>query len=116
MIINEIRNLIFAGLLLLFSCSSNRPKTAYLRTGFYFLEDEKNGVKKRKDKTNEIFSIAKLPFASVDNIVKVEVERTFVKGERFTELCEYFDSTGTRAIKMGTGDSLHPKSSCSCCE
>ena len=80
-----------------------------MRTGFYFLDDGPNAIKKRKDKSDEIFSIAKLPFASVDNIVKVEIEKRFDKDEELTAICEYFDSTGTKALKAGTGDSLHAK-------
>ena len=44
-----------------------------------------------------------------DNIIKAEVERTFDKDRILIGLYEYFDSTGTIAIKSGTGDSLHPK-------
>jgi hypothetical protein len=75
--------------------------TVYMRTGFYYLAND--GVKMYKG--NDSFIIARSPFASVDNVAKVEVK----KQEGSTGLCLTFDAKGTKDIAEGSGDRLHPK-------
>jgi hypothetical protein len=84
--------------------------TNYMHTGFYFLTVEKNGIRKRQEKSDEIYIIAPKPFASVDNIIKTKLEKNRLdNGEVYTELCLTFDAKGTKDLKEGTGNYLHPK-------
>lgn len=88
----------------------NKANTTYLHTGFYFLSVEKNGVRKQIEKSNEFYTIAPKPFASVDDIIKTKLEKTKLKnGEIYTELCLTFNAKGAKDIQEGTGNYLHPK-------
>jgi hypothetical protein len=83
--------------------------TAYVPTGFYFLAEGQKGINMRKEKSNETYVLAPLPFASVNNIIKTELTRTKLKDGIYTELCMTFDNIGTKDLEEGTGNPLHPK-------
>ena len=84
--------------------------TTYMYTGFYFLADEGiNGVKMKVESSNEFYSLAKEPFASVTNIKQSELKTTKLEQGDYTELCLTFDSKGTKDLEEGTGNTSHPK-------
>jgi hypothetical protein len=105
------------------SCNNNKPRypqkidtvvtgpadTTYMRTGFYYLAGSEGGVKMRDENSNEFFSIARTPFASVDNIINAKLRKENDNGETLTSLCLTFDAKGTRDLQEGTGDPAHPK-------
>ncbi|MGF2412294.1 MAG: hypothetical protein ACQUYJ_08210 [Ferruginibacter sp.] len=63
----------------------------------------------KKENSDEIYSIAKVPFASVNNIAKVELEQTKSDGEMYSNLCMTFDTKGTKDLEEGTANPLHPQ-------
>ena len=83
--------------------------TAYMKTGFYYVSESLDGISMRKDRSNEIYSIAKSPFASVDHITSTRLDRQSYDSSNIIELCMTFDEQGTRDLQDGTGNSLHPK-------
>lgn len=93
------------------SGTSNNKKidTNYVYTGYYFLTEEQDGIKMKKENSDEIYSIAKVPFASVSNIAKVELEQTKSDGKMYSNLCMTFDAKGTKDLEEGTGNPLHPQ-------
>jgi hypothetical protein len=97
-------------LLALIKARSGKPvDTTYMATGFYFLADEGKEVSMRKDKSEEIYPISRLPFASVENISNTKLETTHLKDVDYTSLCITFDSKGTKDLAEGTGNPLHSK-------
>lgn len=88
----------------------NRVDTNYMRTGFYLLSYDNNGVRKREEKTGEIYSIASTPFASVDDVIKTSIQKTKLEnGEEYSELCLTFNEKGTENIKAATNKALQSK-------
>ena len=83
--------------------------TTYMPTGFYFLAEKGKGVNMLREKSNEIYTISPLPFASVENISKTKLEKTHLNESDYTELCMTFDNKGTKDLAEGTGNPLHPK-------
>lgn len=83
--------------------------TTYMATGFYFLAEKGKGIKMREEKSDEIYTIAPLPFASVKNIVRITSEKGQYQKQEYTNLCMTFDDTGTKDLAKGTGNPLHPK-------
>ncbi|SRR5258706_8446714 len=88
---------------------SKQIDTAYVQTGFYFLSKTQDGIRMRKENSNEIYTITRVPFASASNIIKTELKRTKLKDGIYTELCMVFDAKGTKDLDKGTGNPLHPK-------
>lgn len=98
-------------LLSLIKARNEKPlDTTYMATGFYFLEEDGKGINMREEKTNDIYTVARLPFASVQNITKTNFEKGHLQnGGEYTELCMTFNEKGTKAIAEATGNPLHPK-------
>lgn len=114
-------------LIFISACSSNSTKTVktrtakgninkvnnklldstYMRTGFYFLAEK--GIIMRLDKSNKFYTISPSPFASVQNISTVKIEKTRLTTGEYTDLCMIFDKIGARDLKDGTGNPLHPE-------
>ncbi len=88
---------------------NRKTDTLYMCTGYYFLAEGQDGIKMKKENSTEIYSIAKVPFASVNNIVKAELEQIKVKGEIYNDLCMTFDPKGTKDLEEGTKNPLHPQ-------
>lgn len=82
---------------------------SYMRTGFYYLAEPSHGVRMQKAHSNEIYSVARSPFASVDHISRTELSRQNCDGTKTVALCMIFDPEGTKDIQRGTGNPLHPK-------
>jgi hypothetical protein len=85
------------------------PDTVYMKTGFYFLADSADAVRMRKDHTDDIFFIAKTPFASVDNIIKSDTTQKIIEGRPYTDLMIKFDAQGTKDLEEGTSNALQPR-------
>lgn len=113
-----------AGLFSFISCSENTKKqnshfdfsafeqhdSSYMRTGFYFLTiDTINGIQMKEYGSNKLYSLCKIPFASVDNIKNTQLKTTKLQQSDYTELCMAFDSKGTKDLQEGTGNSEHPR-------
>ncbi|MFC0515988.1 hypothetical protein ACFFGT_17330 [Mucilaginibacter angelicae] len=97
-------------LLALIKARNEKPvDTTYMPTGFYFLAEKGNGISMREEKSDEIYTISPLPFASVKNISKVKFEKVQLQEGGYTNLCMTFDDTGTKDLAKGTGNPLYPK-------
>jgi hypothetical protein len=82
--------------------------TRYMSTGFYFLAEKGKGVNMRRERSDEIYTISPLPFASVENLSKTELKKKHLKDGDYTELCMMFNNKGTKDLAEGTGNPLHP--------
>ena len=100
---------LFLSLISFFSITCSDSSQLNMRTGFYFLENGPNTVKMKKERTNEIYSLSKPPFASVYDIKETELRTTKLSQGDYTELCMLFNRKGTKDLEEGTGNSLHPK-------
>jgi len=90
--------------------ASEKVDTTYMPTGFYFLTGGENkGVKMKQEGSNVIYSLSKVPFASVNNIRQTKLQTTKLEQGDYTELCMTFDTKGRSDLKEGTGNSLQPK-------
>lgn len=79
-------------------------------TGFYFLEsDINNGVKIKKEGSNENYILSKTAFASVNNIIETKLVKTKLSQGDYTELCMKYDEKGTKDLAEGTGNILYPQ-------
>ncbi|HEX8023036.1 hypothetical protein [Mucilaginibacter sp.] len=97
-------------LLALIKATHEKPvDTTYMPTGFYFLAEKGKGISMREEKSDDIYTISPLPFASVKNISKVKFEKVQLQQGAYTNLCMTFDDTGTKDLAKGTGNPLHPK-------
>jgi len=84
--------------------------TGYVRTGFYFITTDTDGMKMRLRGTNQVYIIALDPFASVKNTASVKIQRSPANNSAgYFNLCLTFDAKGTNDLKEGTGNLLHPK-------
>jgi len=83
--------------------------TIHLRTGLYYLTEGNDGVLIKKDAPNEIYSLSKEPFASVDNISNTRLVTQTPDSGPYTELCMTFDAKGKEDLEEGTGNGLHPR-------
>ena len=88
---------------------NKRIDTAYMYTGYYFLTEGPGGVNMKKENSDEIYTISKVPFASVNNIVKAELEQNKLDGKTYNNLCMTFDAEGTKDLEEGTGNPRHPQ-------
>jgi len=96
--------------LALIKATGRKPvDTTYMRTGFYFLAEKNEGIDMRLEKSNEIYTISRLPFASVINISEANLEKSHLDGKDYMELIMTFDKKGTNDLAKGTGNPLHPK-------
>lgn len=91
------------------SSTAEQSDPTYMLTGFYFLTDGKDGIRKKQEASDKVYSLSPTPFASVRNIVQTRLETTKLSSGDYTELCLIFDAKGTRGLEEGTGDELHPK-------
>ncbi|MCW3463969.1 hypothetical protein [Chitinophaga nivalis] len=83
--------------------------TVYMRTGFYFLADTLTGIKMQEKNSDKIYSIEKLPFASVDNIIECKIQDTKIDSTTYKNICIKFDAKGTKDLQDGTESPFHPK-------
>ena len=83
--------------------------TTYLRTGFYYLEDGNDGIVKKCEYNGETYSLAKIPFASVDDVSHTELKWEKIEDKTYPNLCLYFNEKGKKELADGTGNPLHPQ-------
>jgi preprotein translocase subunit SecD len=80
----------------------------YIATGYYLLADNLDGIKMRKEQSNEVYSIAKKPFLSVDQILHCRLQLDSL-GEGIHGIINIeFDEKGTQNFKDITGNPLYP--------
>lgn len=83
--------------------------TAYVRTGFYHLTEGNDGIRKKSESDGKVYSLAKTPFASVDNISHTEIKFDKVEDKVYPNLCIQFDEKGTKDFAEGGSYPLHTK-------
>lgn len=83
--------------------------TIYMPTGFYFISPDSMGVRKRMERSNEVYIIDKIPFMSVDNIISTKLKATANESDSSYELCLTFDFIGTKNFEKGIGNPQHKK-------
>lgn len=91
-----------------YTTDTTKVTKEYIATGYYLLADNLDGIKMRKEQSNEVYSIAKSPFVSVTNIVhcslQIDTTETGLEGIINME----FDDKGTQSMKDITGNPLYP--------
>lgn len=90
-----------------FTTDTTKITKEYIATGYYLLADELDGVKMRKEQSNEVYSIAKSPFVSVTNIVHCSLQFDTTETGLEGILNLEFDEKGTQSMKDITGNPLY---------
>ena len=91
------------------SSTSIKIDTTYLRTGFYYLAAGSDGIGKKCEGDDQVYSLAKIPFVSVDNVSQCNIKMEKIENKVYPNLCLQFDKKGTTDLKEGTGNPLHPQ-------
>ena len=86
---------------------TTRLNKNYIPTGFYFLSDTDEGIMMRMEHSDEVYTILKNPFASVNNIQSTHLAKD-KSTKDVTSLEIVFDSTGTKNLEKATSDLSHP--------
>lgn len=86
-----------------------KGNSSYVSTGFYFLADAGQGIKMQKERSDEIYNISKIPFASVKNILRADAQKNIVQGHDTYNITMVFDNKGTKDLEQGTGNPSYPK-------
>lgn len=91
-----------------YTADTTKITKEYMATGYYLLADDLDGVKMRKEQSNEVYSIAKKPFVSVNNIMhcNIQFDSTEIGIEGILNM--EFDEKGTQRFKDITGNPLYP--------
>lgn len=92
----------------LYSNDTTKVTKQYVPTGFYLLADDLDGVKMRKEQSNEVYSIAKTPFVAVDNIIHCNLQHDTTQNGIESSIQIELDEKGTKSFKDVTGNPLHP--------
>jgi len=82
--------------------------STYVTSGFYFLEESGQGVKMRKDHSDEDYNISEKPFVSVKNILSASAQKNVVEGREMYDVNIVLDNAGTKDFALGTGNPEHP--------
>lgn len=89
--------------------SSTKVDKMYMYTGFYNVVGDRNAIRMQKYKSEEIYTLSPKPFASINDVVKVELEKTKLSSGVCNELCLTFNSKGKEDIKDGTGSGKYAR-------
>ena len=87
---------------------TSKSDSFYVFTGFYFLADNEQGIKMRKDHSNEVYNISRNPFVSIKNILRAAAQKNVIQGHDTYGVTIVLDNAGTKAFEQGTGNSAHP--------
>lgn len=91
-----------------FTTDTTKVTKEYITTGYYLLADNLDGIKMRKEQSNEVYSIAKKPFVSVANILHCNIQIDTTDAGIDGTLNMEFDEKGTQNFKDITGNPLYP--------
>ena len=80
----------------------------YVTTGFYFPSVNNNGIKMKKDFSNEIYTLADKPFIGVNNIKYARVQKNKDEQGVYSFLNIVLDDQGTSKLKEVTGNPAYP--------
>lgn len=92
----------------LYSNDTTKVTKEYVATGYYLLADNIDGIRMRKEQSNEVYSIAKKPFVAVGNIMHCRLQYDTTEAGIETTLNMEFDEEGTQSFKNVTGNPLYP--------
>lgn len=84
-------------------------KESVLVTGWYYVSDSKDGIKKQLDKSDEVYFINPEPIVAKENFEKNEIKEFEFNGEKTVELLFKFDSDGTKKWAVATEKSINKK-------
>ena len=79
----------------------------YMPTGFYSLT-ENEGVKMLKERSDEVYNLNRFPFVSVDDIIKVSLDKEPTDHDTITSITMVLNIAGTKALAEGTGNPKYP--------
>jgi preprotein translocase subunit SecD len=91
-----------------YSTDTSKVTKGYVATGFYLMADNLEGIKMRKEQSNEVYSIAKTPFVAVDNIIHCSLQHDTTENGIESSIRMEFDEKGTQSFKDVTGNPLYP--------
>lgn len=92
----------------IYSNDTTRITKEYVTTGFYLLADNVDGIKMRKEQSNEVYSIAKKPFVAVGNILHCSLQHDTTENGIESSIQIELDEKGTQRFKDVTGNPLYP--------
>lgn len=91
-----------------YTTDTTKVTKEYVSTGFYPLADNLDGIKMRKEQSNEVYSIAQKPAVSVYDISHCSLQLDSLTEGIDGILKIEFDEKGTQNFKDITGNPLHP--------
>lgn len=91
-----------------YSTDTSKLTKEYVATGYYLLTDNLDGIKMRKAQSDQVYSVAKKPFVSVDNILHCSLQIDTIEDAIEGSINMGFDEKGTQNFKDITGNPLHP--------
>jgi hypothetical protein len=80
----------------------------YVSTGFYFLANKGQGVKMRKDHSDENYDISNKPFVSVKNILRTHAQKNIIQQRVTYGVTIVLDNQGAKYLEEGTGNPAYP--------
>jgi len=89
------------------SADTSKPGKTYVPTGFYFLSKENEGVKMKKEQSDEIYTISKVPFVSVKNFLRAKIRKVPLEKDSSTILLIVLDNKGTKDFENASGNPLY---------
>ncbi len=87
---------------------TTKADSSYVPTGLYFLADKEQGMKMRKDHSNEDYNISPKPFVSVKNILRANAQKNIIEGRVTYGVTLVLDNQGTKDLEEATGNSSYP--------
>ena len=89
------------------SADSSKPGKTYVSTGFYFVSKENEGVKMKREQSDEIYNISKTPFVSVKNFLRARIRKVPLERGSSTALLIVLDNKGTKDFENASGNPLY---------
>ena len=83
---------------------TSKKDTSYVFTGFYFLAEQGQGIKIKRDRSDEFYNISKTPFVSVKNVLRAIPQKNVIQGRDTYALTIVLDNQGTSDLEKGTGN------------
>jgi preprotein translocase subunit SecD len=91
-----------------YSTDTSKLTKEYVATGFYLLADKLDGNKMRMAQSDEVYSIAKKPSVSVDNILQCSLQIDTTENGIQESINMELDEKATQDFKEITGNPLYP--------
>jgi preprotein translocase subunit SecD len=88
--------------------NTSKADSSLVSTGFYFLDENGQGIELKKDHSDEVYTLSRTPFVSVKNILRATAQKNVIDGRTTYGVTIVLDNAGTKDLEQATGNSAHP--------